>query len=132
MSFFSSVENFFKKFVKNTTWEQTVSAGIGIAAPGLESIIALTAGESDASTIQSVVSETQTDLATLTGLLAQSKAGTNASATIVNVLNAVKSNLSSLLTAGHIKDATTLTKVTAVVNGVIEEIEAVLPLIPIA
>jgi len=132
MSFFSKIESFFEKFVHNTTWEQKVSAGIGLAAPGLESIVALTAGESDASEIQSVVSEVQTDLATVAGFLAQSQGGASVVSTLTTVLNAVKSNLGALLTAGHIKDAETLTKVTAIVNGVIDEVEAILPLIPTA
>ena len=126
------VESFFEKFVHNTTWEQKASAGLGIVAPGLESVVALTAGESDSVEIQSVVSEVQTDLATLAGLLSQSQAGQNVVGTITNILNAVKNNLSSILTAGHIKDAETLTKVTAIVNGVIDEVEAILPLIPTA
>lgn len=132
MSFFSKVASFFEKFIKNTTWEQKASAGLGLLAPGLESIVALTAGEPDAAEIQKVVAEVQSDLGTIAGLLSQSQAGVSVTATLVNVLNSIKGNLSALLAAGHIKDQATLQKVTAIVNGVIAEVEAILPLIPTA
>lgn len=131
MSFFSKIESFFKKFFTNTTWEQKVSAGIAITAPGLQTLIALTAGQENADQVASIVKEVQTDLATLSALLSQAQAGQDVHQTIINILEAVKNNLSDLLAAGHIKDQDTLTKVTAIVNGVIGEIEAVLPLVPV-
>jgi len=127
MSWFTKVENEFKKlFSKVPTWQQTASGAITITAPLLEELIAQTAGESTAAEVTSVINEVQTDLATVSALIK----GTGSTATLSGVLESIKTNLSGLLTAGHIKDAATLTKVTGIVNTVIAEVEAIASVVP--
>ena len=129
-----SVEKFFEKFFSNTSWETKLSADLGLLAPGLEAIVALTAKEENAAEIQKVVTIVQTDLGTVAGLVSQigTSAGATAPAKITTILNAIKATLPELLAAGFIKDAGTVTEVTAITNGIVGEVEAFLALVPAA
>lgn len=101
---------------------QTVSATLTVVAPLVESILALTGNEAAAATILVVVSQVESDI-TAVDALVQS---TGATPTLTSVLTAIVSNLKTLLTAGDIKDAATLSKVTAIVDTIVAEFEAIL------
>ncbi len=127
MSIFSKVGSWFKKvFGSAAKDEQVVSATLAVIAPLTETIIALTAGEPAAAAIAAIVKEVQVDLATA-ATLATTAGGS--SVTIKSFLDAVVSNLKTLLSAGQIKDPVTATKVSATITGIIEEVEAILPVV---
>lgn len=129
MSFFSKIESWFTKiYGKAPTWEKTASATLTVAAPLVETIVTLVAGEPTAAAVGVVVSQVQSDVAAVAALI--STAGPAPS--ISSILNAITGNLKALLTAGDIKDATTLTKVESVVNLVVGEFEAILKVVPAA
>ena len=129
MTVWSKVEAWFKKvFSKAPGWEKTASAVLTYVAPLLETVIALTAGEPAAAAIATVVGKVQSDMA----VAAVTIEDANASVSLTGVLTSIQTNLSSLLTAGQITDAATVTKVTAVVNTIIAEIKAVAAAVPAA
>jgi len=131
-SFFHSIKAFFQKVFGSANLGRTISATITIAAPLVESIVAMTAGEAAADEIKSVVNEVQSDLAAAAALATSVTpgAGETVPAQIGSILNGVKTNLASLLAAGHIKDTATVGKVTNIVNTVVNEIEAILSELP--
>jgi len=132
-SFFSKVKSFFEKVFGSGNWERTVGSVITIVAPLVETLVALTAGEPEATEIQSVVNQVQSDLAAVAALATSVTPASGATTyqQIGTVLNGVKTNLASLLAAGHIKDTATLTKVTAIVDTVVNEVEAILSEVPV-
>ena len=133
-SFFSKIKAFFEKVLGSGNWERTVGSVITIVAPLVESLVALTAGEPEAAEIQSVVNQVQSDLAVVAALATSVTPATGATTyqQIGTVLNGVKTNLASLLAAGHVKDTATVTKVTAIVDTVTNEVEAILSELPTA
>jgi hypothetical protein len=126
MSIFGKIESWFKKVFSTTTWEQKAKATLTVIAPLLETIVALSAGEPAAATVASIIAEVQSDLGAAAALIGQA----GSTPTLRSVLESVKSNLQSLLTAGHIKNPETQTKVTAAVNTIVGELEAVLSIVP--
>ena len=127
---FSSIKGFFTRLYNSTPkWSEEVSTGIKLAAPLTNSIVVLLAPE-EAPLVQGVVSEVQSDLAVAAQLVSQSHGSDTVPAGVNTALDSVKNNLSGLLTAGHIKNADTLAKVTAVVNTIIGEVEAIIGALP--
>jgi len=133
-SFFSKIKAFFEKLFESGNWERTVSSVITVIAPLVESIVALTAGEAASSEVQGVVNQVLSDLAAVQALATSATPATGATTyqQIGTVLSGIKTNLASLLAAGHIKDTATLTKVTAIVDTVVNECEAILSELPTA
>jgi hypothetical protein len=133
-TFFHGIKSFFEKLFGSAHLGRTISGTIKIAAPLVESIVEMTAGEGASNEIKSIVNEVQGDLAAA-ATLATSVTAEPDSANLVKVetiLNGVKSNLGAILSAGHIKNAATVDKVTNVVNLVTGEIEAILSELPTA
>ena len=133
MSFFSSVKSFFHKlFGSLPSWEKSASSTLTLLAPLTEEIVALAAGEPAAAQVQSVIGEVQKDMATVAAVTSGAAGAPSATSyqTATTALNSIKSNLSGLLSAGHIKNADTLSKVTGIVNTVVGEVEAILSEIP--
>ncbi len=126
MSIFKKIISFFVNIFGSTTWEQEASNSISLVAPLIETIVTLTAGESNSATVANVIKEVQTDLTDIVSFIN----GTGPNVNVTSVLNSIISNLDSLLAAGHIKNAVTLTKVTSIVTTIINEIEAILKIIP--
>ena len=133
MSFFKGIENFFKKVFGSTNWEKTASTTLALVGPLTEEIVALSAGEPAAAEVQSIITEVQSDLALVSGVVSGATSATASPSlisTAVNSLNSVKANLSGLLAAGHVKDPATCAKVTGLVNTIVGEVEAILSAMP--
>jgi hypothetical protein len=129
MTFFAKVEAWFKKvFTKAPGWEKTASAVLTYVAPLLETVVALTAGSPAETFVAGVIGKVQSDMA----VAAVTIEDATSSVSLTGVLTSIQTNLSSLLTAGQITDAATVTKVTAVVNTIIAEIKAVAAAVPAA
>ena len=133
MSFFASVKSFFHKlFGSLPSWEKSASSTLAFAAPLVEEIVALSAGEPAAAEVQSIVNEVQKDMATVATVVSGAAGAPAATSyqTATTALTSIKSNLGTLLSAGHIKNPETLTKVTGIANTLIGEVEAILSEIP--
>ena len=100
-----------KLFVAEPKVEQVAVTTINVVAPLVVGIAAVTGSEPEAAAITAVVSLVKSDLAAVQITLNQAGAGTP-NVTVKSLLAAVNANLASLLTAGMIKDATTLATVT--------------------
>jgi hypothetical protein len=130
MGFYSELKKWFGDFKRFVTSEQAATTTIKLAASALELIVADTAGEADSALITSAINEAQTDFGIAATLLSAPGGAAGNVAQITAALSSVQTNLPALLSAGHIKDPVTLTKVTAAVTGVIEDVEAILADLP--
>ena len=130
MSWFSKVVTWFEH-LGHSNWEQSASTTLKLVAPLTETIVTEAAGEADADKVQSLVTEVQSDLAVAATLISGADApGASAGTQITTALNSVTANLGGLLSAGHIKNPATLTKVTSIVKTVVGEVEAILSAMP--
>ena len=131
---FSHIKHFFEKLFGSTNWERVAINTLAVVGPLLSTLVALTAGAPAAALVSKIVATAQADLQTVAGLVTsvQSGTATGTAAQLQNLLAGVKANLSSLLTAADIKDVDTQAKVSAIVNTVIEEIDAILGELPTA
>jgi len=131
-SLFSHIKSFFEKLLGSTNWERVAINTLNVVSPLLTTLITLTAGAPAAALVSRVVSTVQSDLEAAARIVSSVQSGTNegAAAELENLLAGVKANLSSLLTAADVKDPETQAKVSAIVNTVIEEIDAILGEMP--
>jgi hypothetical protein len=126
-SIFEKVISVFEKLFKETPkFEQAASAALTVIAPLVETILIVAGEEPLAAVIENVVSQIKTDLAAAAALVETS----GATPTLSSVLQATLVNLKSLLTAGDIKDPATLQKVTAVVETIVAELQAIISAFP--
>lgn len=128
----------------STAWigeaEQIVAALIPGAANLLTLVAALegkTVSSADLQTIQNAGTQAGADLQLLQSLIAAyDKADATAKPGLLNqiqsAVEAVQGNLEGLLPALHIKDATTQTKVTAVVGVLLSEVQSLAAVVPMA
>jgi hypothetical protein len=131
-SFFSKVAHVFGNiFSKAPSVLQTARSVIGFVGPLVTGILPLVGGEEYAAETGKIIAEIESDLATAGTLISQAHGApsTDALTTISNSLVAANNNLGALLSAGHIKDPATVAKVTAVVNTVTGELQAVVGLL---
>lgn len=132
---FKKIGSFFSKlFTKAPSVLQVASSTLTLTAPLVEEIYTLVSGDpADATEAGNVIAEVQSGMAAASALIAQSHNSLDASTQqkLVTVLNAVKSNLGELLTVGHIKNPDTLTKVTAITNLAVGELEAIISSLPV-
>lgn len=130
MSFFSKIGSFFKKVLGGEAkWERVVSSTLSVIAPILETVIGLTAGAPIENAVAGVINQVQSDLAAVNAVVTTSGGST---ATAASLLTAAKTDLSQLLSAADIKNSTLNTQVSATVNLVIGEVEAMLAALPAA
>lgn len=125
MSWFTKVENAFKDLFKSTTWEQTAETTISVAAPMVETIVALAAGGPAEAAVASVVRQVQNGLAGAKAVLG-SVSGTTAKAQVSSLITAVNANLATLLQDADIKNSTHAAEITAAVNGLSGELQAII------
>ena len=132
--FWDKVESAFKKLFGSTKWEQTTSSVITYVAPLLETLVALTAGGPAAALVTGIVNTVQADLTTVAAVVngATATPPANELAAVNQALTSIKNNLPTLLTAAEVKNSTNASKITAVVNTVIGEVEAIAENIPTA
>ena len=129
---FAHIKSFFTKLFGSTNWERVAVNTLAVVGPLLTTLVTLTAGAPAAALVSKIVATAQSDLQTVSSLVTavQSGTSTGAAAQLQNLLAGVKANLSSLLTAADVKDPDTQAKVSAIVNTVIEEIDAILGELP--
>jgi hypothetical protein len=130
---FKKIGGFFSKlFGKAPSALQTISAALTLSAPAAEEIYALvTSDPADAKEASNVVAEIQSGLAAASTLIADSHSSADATTyqKLDTILGAVKNDLQSLLTAGHIKNPQTLSKVTGITNLALGELDAILTVV---
>ncbi len=134
MSFFSEIEKVFKELFGSAKWENTASEVITVVTPLVSTILVFTAGEPAATTFNAVVLKVQNGLAAAAKVISDVSAGTKPSASAASelstILSSIQSDLGTLLAAGQIKNPATQAKVTAIVNTIIGEVEAILQVLP--
>jgi hypothetical protein len=130
--FWSRVEAAFKKLFGSTTWEKTASATISFVAPLLETIVGLAAGGPAATIVANIVATVQSDLATVSAVVtgATQTPPANEIQACLNALGSIKANFAALLAAAEVKNSAEATKITAVANTIIGEIDAILENLP--
>jgi len=113
VTLFDDAKSFFAKVFKNAPSDTAAALSvINTIAPEAELVFALV-DPTLAVVANPIITEIQADLATVANLL---KSGNTVS--VGTFLTAIKSNLTALLTAGHITDPTSVTKVTGIVSAV--------------
>lgn len=134
--FFQKVESFFKKIFGSSKWEKTASTVLTIVTPLLTTLLTLTAGPAVAVAVGGILATAQKDLAAAAVLLDDiDQAGTSATATpqqVVNILNAVKGNLTSILSIAEVKNSGKQAEITTTVNTIVAEIDAIVGAAPTA
>ena len=135
MSILSGFKSFFEKagaeleklFGGKASFEQKVQSVIAYVAPLVNTIVAL-ADPAISPIVNGVISTVQSDLATISTVVTQgtAPAGSPAAQTATTALNSIKSNLSGLLTDVGVKNSASFTKIEAIANTIIGEIEAIL------
>lgn len=128
MSFFSKIEAWFKELGHAQTWEQTAATTIKVAAPLLNTLITLTAGDPAAAKVSGVVTQVLQDLGAASAVLSDAQSAGGVSVT--SFLTSVQTNLASLLADADVKNSTKATQVTGVVNTVLGEVEAIISAMP--
>lgn len=93
---------------------QTIDTTVGYAEDGLAIVLGVTGQGALTAPIQAVVDEAVSDLNRAAALVYDF----GPSPTAAGIFAAVQSNLASLETAGHVKDAATIAKVRLIINAV--------------
>jgi hypothetical protein len=127
---FSKIWKFLKKvFGGAPTWIEQVSNVITLITPPLKAIVTIAADADDAAQIMSITAEVTKDLRTVTSILAATKGDADAMAKVSQILAAIITNLSPLLTATHIKNEVTRSKIQAYASAIVDELNAVIEVI---
>ena len=120
---YNALKNFFLKLDKDEPQiEKAAALTLQVAAPLVETIVGLTAGEAAAAEIAVIVTDVQTEMANVQTTLAAA----GPAPTVTSALTAIVSNLKALLTGAQIKNPATLSKVSTVVETVVGEVEAII------
>jgi hypothetical protein len=125
MSWFSNVENWFKKEFSGTSWETTAQTTIAYVSPLLDTIVGYAAGTTAATKVQGVITQVQNDLAAVKTLIQGSSDG-SAKADVKGLLTTIQSNLATLLADADVKNSTLGKEITAGVTIVSGELTAIL------
>lgn len=126
MSFFKKIESWVASiFKKAPSWETIAKSTILYVAPLLETIVAL-ADPAAAPAVDAIVDKIKVGLAAASVTL--SDAGPVP--TLSTILASVNTNIGQLEAAAQIKDPATQAKLTATVNLISGEIQAILSAIP--
>jgi hypothetical protein len=125
LSAFEDIDSWFKKVFKNApSWTVSALSAINTVAPEAELVLALV-DPAAAAIANPIITEVQADLGTVASLL---KSGNTVN--LGTFLAAIKANLSTLLTAGHITNPASVEKATGIVsaiNSVVTSIQSQLP-----
>lgn len=122
------------------TWISAISAllpALGTAIDAIAEFVAALEGKTLSATfvagVQKVVSDIQTELANLKTILAGVTGTVTASvsAQIQSVLEAIITNLGSILSGADITDSSTVTKLTQLIGIGVSAVQAILALIPV-
>jgi hypothetical protein len=126
-TFFEKIGHDLKEIFTSTTWEQKTLAAIAYSEPFLVGMLDLV-DPTIAPLVSSVLAAVTSDLGTVKNVVSQGTVapGSSAATEVVSALNSVKSNLSSLLTDADVKNSANVAKITAAVNLVNGEVDAIL------
>jgi hypothetical protein len=129
--FWDKVETAFKKLFGSTTWEKTASSVLTYVGPLLETLVALT-DPAIAPLVTSIVNTVRSDLATVYAVVSGATATppTNELQAVTNALGSIQTNLAALLSAAGVKNSANAAKITAVVDTIIGEVQAIAENIP--
>jgi hypothetical protein len=119
-SVFDDVKDWFGKvFTKAPSWTVAALSSINVVAPEAELVLALV--DPAASVIVTpIITEVTADLGTVATMLKNGNI-TN----LGTFLTSIKTNLSGLLTAGHITDPASVTKATGIVDAIIGVVDSI-------
>jgi hypothetical protein len=122
---FKTIESWFAKIFKNApAWNVIALSTLNTIAPDAELVLTFVDPAAEA-VAGPIITEVQADLGTLATLL--KNGSTNSLSTFVA---AIKTNLSSLLTAGHITNPTSVAKATGLVSAINAELDSILSAVP--
>lgn len=93
--------------------EQIADAVLKYAGPALQIVATAEGGSAAGQVVGSVISDAQTSLVAASGLIADA----GPTPTAASIVSSVQTNLSSLLTAGHVSNPTSVALTTKVVNS---------------
>jgi hypothetical protein len=134
VSFFAKLGSFFKRlFTSAPTWEHTALSVIGYVSPIVESVLTI-ADPPLAVVLTPIIERVKASLTTLYTVTSdlQVTPGTTAIVTIQRELDAVKSDLSSILSLAEVKNSAKAASITAAVNLVVGELDNLLAQLPVS
>ena len=124
---FSKIEHIFTTFFKKApSWAAVAETDLAFIAPIINSLVVLNGGASVEPDVNAVLVKIQKDLVLATKFVQAE----DSSANLTDVLSNISSNLSGLLTIAAVKNSSKITEITAYVNGVIGEINAIIAALP--
>ena len=112
-----------KLFSEAPKIEQVIDTTLKYVGPVLQTIVTSEAGSAAGAAVASVIKEAQSDLTAVSGLVYDF----GPTPTAASVLASVQSNLSALLTAGHISNPTNVAALTKVASELGALVAAVAP-----
>lgn len=123
----SVIKRLFKATIGSSNFTKTVQGTITYVAPILETILTLV-DPAIAAVVEKVIGIVQADLATVSTVVQHATVapGTPGAVAIETALTSVKDNLSSLLDVAEIKNSAKITQITAAVNLIVGETDALL------
>jgi len=126
-TYFEKIKILFKKFSQEEpTWAQIAETDIAFGAPIVENIVTLVGGATLGSEVTNAITLIKNDLAVVTKFIKEEDSSSNLS----EALETLKANFTALLSIAAIKNSAKVTEITAYVNTIIGEIEAILTLLP--
>jgi hypothetical protein len=129
MSFFSALENDFKKiFGKAPSILQKISSILKYVGPLVSGILVTTKNEAGAKQITNIVAEAESDINTASTLIADNHAtpGESVYQQLSTLLSSVQTSIPTLLSVGDIKDPDTVSEVNGVATIITGELSAAL------
>lgn len=130
-TFFKKIESFFKSIGHAAPWEKTAATALSVAAPLLDTLVTLTAGEAAGELVSSIVSAIQTKMAQATALLSTATSDLPPGGlTVSGILSDINTNLGTLLADADVKNSTKITQIESVVKTVSGEITAITAAMP--
>lgn len=125
LTFFESIGGWFRKVFKNVPqWNVVALSALNVVAPLVETVFEL-ADPQAASIVTPIFTQIQADMGTVSGLL-QSGNTQN----LTSMLNAIKSNFSTLITEAHISNPDSVAKANAAEATITSELEAIIASVP--
>lgn len=122
---FADIDSWFKKaFVNPPSWEASALSAINTVTPEVEIALALV-DPAAAAIADPIITEVQADLGTVANML---KSGNTVN--VGTFLTAIKTNLSTLLTDGHITNPASVEKATGIVGAVSNVLDSIAAQIP--
>lgn len=120
MSIFTDIESWASKFEKDLeklwtkapTLTQVALTTLTFAGPVLETIFTIYAGQAGGAAVTAVITTAEQDLTAAQGLITT----IGPTVSVASLIAGVSTDLSSLLTAGHVTDATNVANITLIVK----------------